>query len=56
MAVEDLRKSEMMAHLIDALDQGEDIGHYGKLVFAHSGTSLSIGRSVDSVFDPSAGL
>jgi hypothetical protein len=34
MAVEDLRKSEMMAHLIDALDQGEDIGHCGKLVFA----------------------
>ena len=23
-----------MAHLLDALDQGQDIGHYGKLVFA----------------------
>lgn len=34
MAVEDLRKSEMMAHLMDALEEGEDIGHYGKLVFA----------------------
>lgn len=34
MAVEDLRKSDMMAHLLDALDAGEDIGHYGRLVFA----------------------
>ncbi len=23
----------MMAHLMDALSQGEDIGHYGRLVF-----------------------
>ena len=34
MAVEDLRKSDMMAHLLDALDKGKDIGHYGRLVFA----------------------
>ncbi|MBE9177522.1 hypothetical protein IQ268_02890 [Oculatella sp. LEGE 06141] len=34
MAVEDLRKSDMMAHLLDALDDGQDIGHYGRLVFA----------------------
>ena len=34
MAVGDLRKSEMMAHLLDALEQGQDIGHYGRLVFA----------------------
>lgn len=34
MTVEDLRKSEMMVHLLDALDNGEDIGHYGRLVFA----------------------
>ncbi|OKH26326.1 hypothetical protein [Chroogloeocystis siderophila] len=34
MAVADLRKSEMMAHLLDALDAGKDIGHYGRLVFA----------------------
>ncbi|HEY9639215.1 MAG TPA: hypothetical protein V6C57_01960 [Coleofasciculaceae cyanobacterium] len=34
MAVEDLRKNGMMAHLLDALDAGEDIGHYGRLVFA----------------------
>ena len=34
MAVEDLRKSDMMAHLLDALDKGQDIGHYGRLVFA----------------------
>ncbi len=24
----------MMAHLLDSLDRGEDIGHYGRLVFA----------------------
>jgi hypothetical protein len=34
MAVEELRKNGMMAHLLDALDAGEDIGHYGRLVFA----------------------
>jgi hypothetical protein len=34
MAVEELRKNEMMAHLLDALDQNQDIGHYGRLVFA----------------------
>ena len=33
MAVEDLRKDAMMAHLLDALDEGKDIGHYGRLVF-----------------------
>jgi hypothetical protein len=31
---EDLRSSPMMAHLLDALEQGTDIGHYGRLVFA----------------------
>jgi hypothetical protein len=34
MAVQELRKSPMMAHLMDALDEGQDIGHYGRLVFA----------------------
>ena len=29
-----LRKNGMMAHLLDALDAGKDIGHYGRLVFA----------------------
>jgi hypothetical protein len=33
-AGETLRKNAMMAHLLDALDQGRDIGHYGRLVFA----------------------
>jgi len=32
MALEDLRQSPMMAHLIDALDRGKDIGHYGRLI------------------------
>jgi len=34
MAVDDLRKSDMMAHLLDSLEAGKDIGHYGRLVFA----------------------
>lgn len=34
MSVEDLRKSPMMSHLLDALDGKQDIGHYGRLVFA----------------------
>src|SRR3954465_4909708 len=29
----ELRKSEMMAHLLDALQDGTDIGHYGRLTF-----------------------
>ena len=37
MPVEDLRRSPMMAHLLDALDRGEDIGHYGRLTFAMIG-------------------
>ena len=28
-----LRSNDMMAHLLDALDAGKDIGHYGRLVF-----------------------
>ncbi len=31
---EELRKDPMMAHLLDSLDAGKDIGHYGRLVFA----------------------
>jgi hypothetical protein len=31
---EDLRDSPMMAHLLDALEAGKDIGHYGRLTFA----------------------
>jgi DNA primase large subunit len=34
MAIEDLRRNAMMSHLLDALDRGDDIGHYGRLVFA----------------------
>jgi hypothetical protein len=32
-AAEELRASPMMAHLLDALEAGTDIGHYGRLVF-----------------------
>ena len=37
MTVEQLRANDMMAHLLDSLDQGTDIGHYGRLVFAMVG-------------------
>jgi hypothetical protein len=30
----DLRQNRMMAHLMDALERHQDIGHYGRLVFA----------------------
>ena len=33
-AHEELRNEPMMAHLLDALEAGLDIGHYGRLVFA----------------------
>ncbi len=32
--LEALREDSMMAHLLDSLERGEDIGHYGRLVFA----------------------
>jgi hypothetical protein len=33
MSAGKLRKNGMMAHLMDALSRGEDIGHYGRLVY-----------------------
>ena len=33
MGVDDLRANHMMAHLLNALERGQDIGHYGRLVF-----------------------
>ncbi len=32
--MEELRKNAMMAHLLDSLERGEDIGHYGQLTVA----------------------
>jgi hypothetical protein len=32
--LDELRANGMMAHLLDALERGEDIGHYGRLTFA----------------------
>jgi DNA primase large subunit len=34
MARDELKQNAMMAHLMEALDAGKDIGHYGRLVFA----------------------
>jgi hypothetical protein len=31
--IQQLRQEPMMAHLLDALEKGQDIGHYGRLVF-----------------------
>jgi hypothetical protein len=31
---QELRKDSMMSHLLDSLNEGKDIGHYGRLVFA----------------------
>ncbi len=33
-AITELRNDSMMAHLLDSLEAGKDIGHYGRLVFA----------------------
>lgn len=33
MAIEELKKSDVMSNLLDALEAGKDIGHYGRLVF-----------------------
>jgi hypothetical protein len=37
MPIDDLRNSPMMSHLLDSMDRGEDIGHYGRLVFVMVG-------------------
>jgi len=34
MSVKELRRSDVMAHLLDSLEAHKDIGHYGRLVFA----------------------
>lgn len=39
-ALDELRKSDMMAHLIDSLEAGKDVGHYGRLVVAMVGCSF----------------
>ena len=46
MPVEDLRQSPMMAHMLGALDNGEDIGHYGRLVFAMIGRHFVSGEEL----------
>ncbi|MBV9297062.1 MAG: hypothetical protein JO145_15930, partial [Acidobacteriaceae bacterium] len=33
MALEDVQANPMMNHLVEALDRGKNIGHYGRLVF-----------------------
>jgi hypothetical protein len=43
----ELRKDSMMAHLLDSLKAGKDIGHYGRLVLPWSpGISCRTRRSL----------
>ena len=55
VTLSDLRKSDIMAHLLDALEAGTDIGHYGRLVFVmvahHSCSDDEVVRALAS--DPS---
>ncbi|AHY46628.1 Hypothetical Protein RradSPS_1345 [Rubrobacter radiotolerans] len=37
MSVEDLKQSPTMKNILDGLESGEDVGHYGRLVFAMVG-------------------
>jgi hypothetical protein len=37
MPVVDLKQTPMMNHMLEALENGEDIGHYGRLTFAMVG-------------------
>jgi hypothetical protein len=37
VALEELKQSAMMSHLLEALARGEDVGHYGRLVFVMVG-------------------
>jgi len=37
MAINDVRNNDMMAHLMGAMENGQDIGHYGRLVFVMVG-------------------
>jgi hypothetical protein len=42
----ELRKDSMMAHLLDSLAAGKDIGHYGRLVFAMVARHFMSGQEV----------
>ena len=42
----ELRKDSMMAHLLDSLEAGKDIGHYGRLVFAMVARHFMSGQEV----------
>ena len=46
MPTEELKQEPMMAHLMDALEEGKDIGHYGRLVFAMIGRHFLDGEEL----------
>ena len=45
----ELRKDSMMAHLLDSLEAGKDIGHYGPAGVCHGGAPLYAARRGDRV-------
>lgn len=50
MGLEELRKEPMMAHLLDSLNEGKDIGHYGRLTFVMAARQfLSEGELIEQL-------
>jgi hypothetical protein len=60
MMIDEIRKDAMMAHLVDSLERGKDIGHFGRLVFTmiarHFGSAdeLVALLTKDATFDEDA--
>ncbi|CAM4015536.1 hypothetical protein G4177_05800 [Corallococcus sp. ZKHCc1 1396] len=50
MAIDDLRANGMMSHLLTSLEAGEDIGHYGRLLFAMVARHFQDLRFPESVY------
>jgi hypothetical protein len=56
MSLKDLRESPMMAHLVDALKDGQDVGHYGRLVFAMVGRHFLAERELVKLLADQPGM
>lgn len=55
MSVQDLQKSPMMSYLLEALQRGEDIGHYGRLTFAMVARHFVDKRELAELLDQGGG-
>lgn len=51
----ELRKSPMMAHLLDAIEDGQDIGHYGRLTVAMVGHHYMEPEALVALLEKSGG-